>query len=328
MPLMTLRRLVDLAERGGYAVGAFNVSNLEQIQAVLAAARDTGSPVILQVTMKGRVHAGEAFLRHLIPAAAEAYPEIPLAFHRDHGTSPDVCRTAVDLGFTSVMMDGSLREDGYTPSDFEYNVRVTREVVEFAHARGASVEGELGVLGGTEDGHGNGGDPRAHLTDPEQAAEFVARTGVDALAVAVGTSHGAVKFDREPDGDLLDIDRIAEIRRAVPDTPLVLHGASCVTPGQVELVARYGGRVRAGWGVPFERIRRAIAVGVRKVNVDTDLRLAFTGAVRRTLSQHPETFDPRSYLAAAREAVREEAAAHMRVFSQVRGPAARTRTAR
>jgi fructose-bisphosphate aldolase class II len=316
MPLITLRQILDEAAEGGYAVGAFNVSNLEQLQAVLEAARETQSPAIVQVTRKARAHAGEEFLHHLMLGAAATYPEVPVVLHQDHGNAPELCLSAMELGFTSVMMDGSLREDGKTPSDFEYNVRVTRQVVEAAHAKGVSVEGELGTLGGVEDGHGAGADPRAHLTDPDQAVEFVERTGVDALAVAIGTSHGAYKFTRRPDGDLLRLDLIDRLSRKLPRTHLVLHGASTVPSSQVSLVNRYGGRVRETWGVPLEEIRRAIRLGVRKVNVDTDSRLAFTGAIRRALAENPESFDPREYLQAARTAMRQEVAEHMRAFGQ------------
>jgi fructose-bisphosphate aldolase class II len=316
MPLVTLRQALDAAAEGGYALGAFNVSNLEQLQATLEAARETRSPVIVQVSRKARAHAGDEFLRHLILGAVASYPEVPFVVHQDHGNSPEVCLGAIDLGFTSVMMDGSLLEDGKTPSDFAYNVQVTRRVVESAHAKGVSVEGELGTLGGVEDGHGAGTDPRAHLTDPDQAVEFVERTGVDALAVAIGTSHGAYKFSRRPDGELLRIDLLERLCRNLPRTHLVLHGASTVPPGQVDLVNRHGGRVRQTWGVPLEEIQRAIRLGVHKVNVDTDSRLAFTGAIRRVFTEDPESFDPREYLHAARTGMRQEVAGHMRAFGQ------------
>jgi fructose-bisphosphate aldolase class II len=316
MPLVPLRKVLDEAAEGGYGVGAFNVSNLEQIQAVLGAARETCSPVIVQVTRKGRNHAGDGFLRHLVRGAVETYPEVPFVMHQDHGNSPETCFSAIEMGFTSVMMDGSLLEDGKTPSDFEHNVRVTRRVVEVAHARGVSVEGELGALGGVEDGHGAGDDPRAHLTDPDQAVEFFERTGVDALAVAIGTSHGAYKFARRPTGDQLRLDLVAEIRRRLPRTPLVLHGASSVPRGLVDLVNRHGGAVRESWGVPFEDIQRAIRLGIQKVNVDTDGRLAFTAALRKSLAEAPWSFDPREHLQAAREALQAEVRSHMRAFGQ------------
>jgi fructose-bisphosphate aldolase class II len=316
MPLVTLRQALDEAACGGYAVGAFNVNNLEQIQAVLEAARETHSPVILQASRKARPYVGDAFLRHLMLAAAEAYPEIPIVMHQDHANSPALCRSAIDLGFTSVMMDGSLREDGKTLSDFEYNVRVTRQVVEMAHPRGVSVEAELGTIGGIEDDQGAGTDPRAHLTDPDQAVEFVERTGVDALGVAFGASHGAYKFRSKPGKDLLDIDRIATIHERLPQTHLVMHGSSSVPRELIDLINRHGGRIRDTWGVPFEDIQRGIRHGVRKVNVDTDCRLAFTGAVRKFLTESPESFDPREYLGAARDAVREESVQHMKAFGQ------------
>jgi fructose-bisphosphate aldolase class II len=275
MPLVTLRQALDEAARGGYAVGAFNVNNLEQIQAVLEAARETRSPVILQASRKARPYAGDAFLRHLMLAAVETYPEIPLVMHQDHANAPALCQSAIELGFTSVMMDGSLREDGKTPADFEYNVRVTRQVVEMAHPRGVSVEAELGTIGGIEDGQGAGGDPRAHLTDPDQAVEFVERTGVDALGVAFGASHGAYKFRHQPGKDVLDVERIGKIHEKLPHTHLVMHGSSSVPRELVESINRHGGQIRATWGVPLAAIQQGIRYGVRKVNVDTDLRLAF-----------------------------------------------------
>jgi fructose-bisphosphate aldolase class II len=316
MSLITLRQVLDGAARGGYGVGAFNVNNLEQIQGVLEAARETRSPVILQASHKARPDVGDAFLRHLMLAAVESYPEIPIVMHQDHANSPALCRSAIDLGFTSVMMDGSLLEDGKTPADFEYNVRVTRQVVEMAHARGVSVEAELGAIGGIEDGQGAGTDPRAHLTDPDQAIEFVERTGVDALGVAFGASHGAYKFRRRPDQSVLDIDRIAKIHEKLPRTHLVMHGSSSVPRELVDLINRHGGRIADTWGVPFEEIQRGIRYGVRKINVDTDCRLAFTGAIRKRLAEFPQSFDPREYLGAARDAVRLESARHMTVFGQ------------
>jgi fructose-bisphosphate aldolase class II len=288
--------MLDEAAAGSYGVGAFNVNNLEQIQGVLEAARETRSPVILQASRKARPYAGDAFLRHLMLAASETYPEIPLVMHQDHANSPALCQSAIELGFTSVMMDGSLLEDGKTPSDFEYNVRVTRQVVDMAHPKGVSVEAELGTIGGIEDGQGAGTDPRAYLTDPDQAVEFVERTGVDALGVAFGASHGAYKFNRRPDKDVLDIELIATIHRRLPRTHLVMHGSSSVPRHLVDLINQYGGRIEETWGVPFEAIQRGIGYGVRKVNVDTDTRLAFTGGVRKFLAESPESFDPREYL--------------------------------
>jgi fructose-bisphosphate aldolase class II len=316
MPLVTLRQVLDEAARGGYAVGGFNVNNLEQIQGVLEAARETRSPVILQASSKARPYVGDGFFRHLMLAAAEVYSEIPIVMHQDHASTPALCRSAIALGFTSVMMDGSLGEDGKTPSDFDYNVRVTRQVVEMAHPRGVSVEAELGTIGGIEDGQGAGTDPRAHLTDPEQAVEFVQRTGVDALGVAFGASHGAYKFHHKPGKDVLDIDRIAHIQEKLPRTHLVMHGSSSVPRDLIDLINRHGGRIQETWGVPFEEIQRGIRFGVRKVNVDTDCRLAFTGAVRQLLAESPEAFDPRAYLGAARDAVRRECVRHMKAFGQ------------
>jgi fructose-bisphosphate aldolase class II len=316
MPLITLRQMLDEAARGGYAVGAFNVNNMEQIQGVLEAARETRSPVILQASRKARPYMGDAFLRHLMLASADAYPEIPIVMHQDHANSPALCKSAIELGFTSVMMDGSLREDGKTPSDFEYNVRVTREVVEMAHPRGVSVEAELGTIGGIEDGQGASTDPRAHLTDPDQAVKFVERTGVDALGVAFGASHGAYKFRHKPGKDVLAIDRIAMIHEKLPQTHLVMHGSSSVPREWIDVINRYGGRIQETWGVPFEDIQRGIRYGVRKVNVDTDCRLAFTGAVRKFLAESPASFDLRDYLGAARDAVRQEAVRHMKAFGQ------------
>jgi fructose-bisphosphate aldolase class II len=316
MPLVTLRQVLDEAAKGGYGVGAFNVNNLEQIQGVLEAARGTRSPVILQASRKARPYVGDRFFRHLMLAAEEAYPEVPIVMHQDHANSPALCQSAIELGFTSVMMDGSLLEDGKTPSDFEYNVRVTRQVVEMAHPRGVSVEAELGTIGGIEDDQGAGGDPRAHLTDPDQAVQFVERTGVDALGVAFGASHGAYKFRRKPGRDVLDIDRIAQIHERLPQTHLVMHGSSSVPRELIDLINRNGGRIEETWGVPFEEIQRGIRYGVRKVNVDTDCRLAFTAAVRQFLAQSPESFDPREYLGAARDAVRQESVRHMNAFGQ------------
>jgi fructose-bisphosphate aldolase class II len=307
---------LDEAANGGYGVGAFNVNNLEQIQGVLEAARETRSPVILQATRKARSYAGDVFLRHLMLAAIETYPEIPMVMHQDHANSPVLCRSAIELGFTSVMMDGSLLEDGKPPSNFEHNVRVTRQVVEMAHAKGVSVEGELGTLGGIEDGHGAGLDPRVHLTDPDQAVEFVERTGVDALGVAIGTSHGAYKFRHKPGRDDLMVELIDEIHQRLPRTHLVLHGSSSVRQERLDLINHYGGRIRETWGVPFAEIQRSIQSGVRKINVDTDLRLAFTGAIRKFFAESPESFDIRETLQAARAATSEEAAAHMRAFGQ------------
>lgn len=272
--LVSLRQLLDEAAAGGYGVGAFNVNNMEQIQAIMEAARETASPVIVQASRGARSYTNDRFLFHLMEAAVELYPEIPVCLHQDHGNSPETCISAIELGFTSVMMDGSLLADGKTPSDFEYNVAVTREVVEHAHTRGVSVEGELGTLGGIEDGHGSG---QVHLTDPDQAGEFVLRTGIDALAVAIGTSHGAYKFTRPPTGDVLAMGLIKEIHSRLPDTHLVMHGSSSVPKQLVDTINAYGGEIRPTWGVPVEEIQQGIRHGVRKINVDTDSRLAITG---------------------------------------------------
>jgi fructose-bisphosphate aldolase class II len=313
MPLVSLRQLLDEAAAGGYGVGAFNVNNMEQIQAIMEAARETGSPVIVQASRGARSYTSDRFLLHLMLAAAELYPEIPVCLHQDHGNSPETCISAIELGFTSVMMDGSLLADGKTPSDFEYNVAVTREVVEYAHARGVSVEGELGTLGGIEDGHGSG---EVHLTDPDQAVEFVERTGIDALAVAIGTSHGAYKFTQPPTGDVLAMSLIEEIHSRLPDTHLVMHGSSSVPKELVDTINEYGGEIRPTWGVPIPEIQQGIRHGVRKINVDTDSRLAITGAIRKVFAESPGEFDPRSYLTPARKAMQAVVAERMRQFGQ------------
>jgi fructose-bisphosphate aldolase class II len=313
MPLVALRQLLDEAAAGGYGVGAFNVNNMEQLQAIMAAARETESPVIVQASRGARSYTNDRFLIALMQAACELYPEIPVALHQDHGNSPETCISAIELGFTSVMMDGSLLADGRTPSDFEYNVAATREVVEYAHPRGVSVEGELGTLGGIEDGVGSG---EVHLTDPEQAVEFVERTGIDALAVAIGTSHGAYKFAKPPTGEVLAIDLIEEIHRRLPETHLVMHGSSSVPKELVDEINRFGGEIEPTWGVPVAEIQQGIRHGVRKVNVDTDLRLAMTGAIRKVLGEEPGEFDPRSYLREAREAMQAVVAERMRQFGQ------------
>ena len=325
MPLVSMRQLLDEAAAGSYGVGAFNVNNMEQIQAIMEAARETNSPVIVQASRGARSYTNDRFLYHLMMAATELYPKIPIALHQDHGNSPETCQSAIEMGFTSVMMDGSLREDGKTPGDFEYNVKVTREVVEMAHARGVTVEGELGCLGsletGTgdkEDGHGAEGQ-LSHdqlLTDPDEAVEFVERTGVDALAVAIGTSHGAYKFTREPDGEILAMNRIIEIHKRLPNTHLVMHGSSSVPKALQDIINANGGKIKQTWGVPVEEIQRGISHGVRKINVDTDNRLAMTGAIRKQLVEAPEEFDPRSYLKPAREAMQEVVANRMISFGQ------------
>jgi fructose-bisphosphate aldolase, class II len=313
MALVAMRQLLDEAAAAGYGLGAFNVNNMEQIQAIMEAARETESPAIVQASRGARGYTSDRFLIHLMQAAVEVYPEIPVALHQDHGNSPATCFSAIELGFTSVMMDGSLLEDGRTPSDFEYNVRVTREVVEHAHARGVSVEGELGTLGGIEDGVGSG---EVHLTDPDQAVEFVERTGVDALAVAIGTSHGAYKFSSPPDGSVLAMELIEEIHAKLPDTHLVMHGSSSVPRDLIDTINEFGGEIRPTWGVPVEEIQQGVRHGVRKINVDTDLRLAMTGAIRRELAGSPEEFDPRGYLTKARAAMQQVVAERMRQFGQ------------
>jgi fructose-bisphosphate aldolase class II len=306
-----MRQLLDHAAENGYGIPAFNVNNLEQVQAVMAAAHEVNAPVILQASAGARKYAGEAFIKHLIQAAIEAHPHIPLVMHQDHGQSPDVCRSAIDLGFSSVMMDGSLQADGKTIASYDYNVEVTRKVVDMAHAIGVTVEGELGCLGSLEtmkgdkeDGHGAEGSMTREqlLTDPEQAADFVRRTQLDALAIAIGTSHGAYKFSRKPTGDILAIDRIREINRRIPNTHLVMHGSSSVPQDLLEQIRQYGGRMKETYGVPVEEIQHAIKFGVRKINIDTDIRLAMTGAVRKFLHENPEKFDAREWLKPAREA--------------------------
>jgi fructose-bisphosphate aldolase class II len=313
MALVTMRQLLDEAARGGYGVGAFNVNNMEQIQAVMEAASETRSPVIIQASRGAREYTNDRFLIHLMQAAVEVYPDVPVALHQDHGNSPETCLSAIEQGFTSVMMDGSLLEDGKTPADFDYNVAVTREVVERAHAVGVSVEGELGTLGGIEDGQGSG---EVHLIDPEQAVEFVALTGIDALAAAIGTSHGAYKFSKPPTGDVLAMNLIQEIHERLPETHIVMHGSSSVPKKLIDTINEYGGEIRETWGVPVEEIQLGIRHGVRKINVDTDARLAMTGAVRKALAADAGEFDPRSYLKPAREAMKAVYTERMSQFGQ------------
>ncbi|MBB3063335.1 class II fructose-bisphosphate aldolase [Microbulbifer rhizosphaerae] len=323
MALISLRQLLDHAAEYGYGVPAFNVNNLEQMRAIMEAAKQTDSPVIVQASAGARKYAGAPFLRHLILAAIEEFPEIPVVMHQDHGTSPAVCQRSIQLGFSSVMMDGSLQEDGKTPASYEYNVDVTRRAVEMAHACGVSVEGELGCLGsletgmaGEEDGVGAEGK-LSHdqlLTDPEEAADFVQKTRVDALAIACGTSHGAYKFSRPPTGDILAIDRIKEIHARIPDTHLVMHGSSSVPQEWLAIINEFGGEIPETYGVPVEQICEGIKHGVRKVNVDTDLRLASTGATRRFLAQNPSEFDPRKFLKATIEAMRDICMARYEAF--------------
>jgi len=305
MALVSLRQLLDHAAENNYGVPAFNVNNLEQMRAIMEAADKTDSPVIVQASAGARKYAGAPFLRHLILAAIEEFPHIPVVMHQDHGVSPAVCQRSIQLGFSSVMMDGSLGEDGKTPMDYAYNTRATKTVVDFAHACGVSVEGEIGCLGsletgmmGEEDGHGAEGvlDHSQLLTDPEEAANFVRDTGVDALAIAIGTSHGAYKFTRPPTGDILAIARIKEIHARIPNTHLVMHGSSSVPQDWLAIINEYGGDIKETYGVPVEQIVEAIKYGVRKVNIDTDLRLASTGAIRRFMAKNPAEFDPRKYL--------------------------------
>lgn len=323
MALISMRQLLDHAAENGYGVPAFNVNNLEQVRAIMEAADKTDSPVILQGSAGARKYAGAPFLRHLILAAIEEYPHIPVCMHQDHGSSPDVCQQAMALGFSSVMMDGSLREDMKTPADFDYNSTTTRRVVEMAHAIGVSVEGELGVLGSLETGmaaeeDGSGAEGKLSqdqlLTDPEEAAAFVKATGVDALAIAIGTSHGAYKFTRPPTGDILSIQRIKEIHARIPDTHLVMHGSSSVPQDWLAVINEHGGEMGETYGVPVEEIQEGIKHGVRKVNIDTDLRMASTGSIRRFLAQNPSEFDPRKYLSVAKDAMRDICIARYEAF--------------
>jgi fructose-bisphosphate aldolase class II len=311
-----MRQLLDEAAKKGYGVGAFNVNNMEQIQAIMEAARETESPVIIQASRGARSYSQDRFLYHLMLAATELYPEIPVVLHLDHGNSPATCKSAIEMGFTSVMMDGSLLEDGKTPSSYDYNVRVTREVVEMAHAKGVTVEAEIGTLGGIEDGHGAGGTGLEHLTDPDQAEQFVKDTNCDALAIAIGTSHGAYKFTKKPDGSVLKMDRLIEIHQRIPTTHLVMHGSSSVPKELQDIINQYGGKLKPTWGVPVEEIQLGIKNGVRKINVDTDNRLAMTGAIRKVLWETPEKFDPRDYLKPAREAMKKVVMERMVQFGQ------------
>ena len=314
MALVSMRELLDHAAEHNYGIPAFNVNNLEQVQAVMSAADEVGAPVILQASAGARKYAGESFIKHLIQAAVEAYPHVPLVMHQDHGQSPMVCRGAIELGFTSVMMDGSLEDDGKTIASYDYNVSVTREVVDMAHQLGITVEGELGCLGSLEtmkgdkeDGHGTDATMTREqlLTDPEQAADFVKRTQLDALAIAIGTSHGAYKFTRQPTGDILAIDRIKEINRRLPNTHLVMHGSSSVPQEMLATINAYGGKMKETYGVPVAEIQKAIRFGVRKINIDTDIRLAMTAACRKFLAENPDKFDARDWLKPAREAAKQ-----------------------
>lgn len=314
MALISLRQLLDHAAECGYGVPAFNVNNLEQTRAIMEAADATDSPVIMQASAGARKYAGAPFLRAMMEAAMSEFPHIPVVVHQDHGTSPAVCQRSIQLGFSSVMMDGSLGEDGKTPMDYAYNAEVTRKVVAMAHACGVSVEGEIGCLGsletgeaGEEDGIGAAGKLTHDqmLTDPEEAAQFVADTGVDALAIACGTSHGAYKFTRPPTGDILAIDRIKAIHARIPNTHLVMHGSSAVPQDWLAIINEHGGQIPETYGVPVEQVVEGIKHGVRKINIDTDLRLAATGSIRRFMAQNPAEFDPRKYLKESIVAMRD-----------------------
>jgi len=335
MSLVPLRKVLDHAAANGYGVAAFNVNNMEQIQAIMEAANETDSPVIVQASRGARSYSQDAYLKHLMLAAAELYPQIPTVMHQDHGNSPATCASAIANNFTSVMMDGSLNEDGKTPADYDYNVRVTAEVVKLAHPKNVSVEGELGCLGSLESGHGEAEDghgaegqlPREQLlTDPSQAEDFVKKTGVDALAVAIGTSHGAYKFTRKPTGEILAMDRIEAIHKRLPNCHLVMHGSSSVPQDLQDELRKYGGEMKQTWGVPVEEIQRGIKHGVRKINVDTDCRIAITAAIRKVLTTTPAKFDPRDYLKPAREAMKKVCIARMVAFGQA-GQASKMRAA-
>ncbi len=325
MALIPLRPLLDHAAANNYGVVALNVNDMEQIQAIMEGARATKSPDIVQASRGARKYTNDVFLRNLMQAAVELYPEIPIVMHQDYGNAPDTCISAIRMGFTSVMMDGSLEEDGKTPASYEYNVAVTREVVNIAHSFGVSVEGELGVLGSLEhgmgekeDGHGAEGKLTMDqlLTDPDQAVDFVKRTGIDALAVAMGTSHGAYKFSKKPTGDVLAMKRIEEIHAKIPNCHLVMHGSSSVPKNLIDEINKYGGKMKETYGVPVEEIQRGIKAGVRKINVDTDNRLAITAAIRKFMVEKPAEFDPRGYLTPARTAMQVIVEERMRQFGQ------------
>jgi len=325
MALIPLRTLLDHAAEHNYGVAAFNVNNMEQIQSIMEAAKKTDSPVIIQASRGARSYSQDAFLRHLMLAAVELYPEIPVVMHQDHGNSPETCFSAIRQGFTSVMMDGSLKEDGKSPADFNYNVDVTRKVVEVAHAFGVSVEGELGCLGSLETGQGEKEDGHGFegtlshdelLTDVEEAVRFVQQTKVDALAIAIGTSHGAYKFTRKPDGKILAMDRVRDLHKALPNTHLVMHGSSSVPQDLQDIINKFGGAIKQTWGVPVSEIQEGIRYGVRKINVDTDNRLAITGAIRKVFTENPAEFDPRAYLKPARAAMQKVCEERMVQFGQ------------
>jgi fructose-bisphosphate aldolase class II len=335
MSLVPLRKVLDHAAANNYGVAAFNVNNMEQIQAIMEAAKETDSPVIIQASRGARAYSQDTYLKHLMLAASELYPQIPTVMHQDHGNSPATCASAIANNFTSVMMDGSLKEDGKTPADYDYNVRVTAEVVKLAHSKNVSVEGELGCLGSLESGHGEAEDGHGAegqlsreqlLTDPNQAEDFVKKTGVDALAVAIGTSHGAYKFTRKPTGEILAMDRIEAIHKKLPNCHLVMHGSSSVPQELQDELRKYGGDMKQTWGVPVEEIQRGIKHGVRKINVDTDCRIAITAAIRKVLATTPEKFDPRDYLKPAREAMKKVCIARMIAFGQA-GQASKMRAA-
>jgi fructose-bisphosphate aldolase, class II len=326
MALVSMRQLLDHAAENGYGVPAFNVNNLEQMRAIMEAAEETDSPVIVQASAGARKYAGPNFLRHLILAAIEEFPDIPVVMHQDHGASPAVCQRSIQLGFSSVMMDGSLLEDQKTPGSYEYNIDVTRRTVDMAHACGVTVEGELGCLGsletgeaGEEDGVGAEGTLSMDqlLTDPDQAVDFIEQTGCDALAIAIGTSHGAYKFSRPPTGDILDIDRIRQINERLPNTHLVMHGSSSVPQDWLKVINDNGGEIPETYGVPLEEIQEGIKHGVRKVNIDTDLRLASTGSIRRYLTANPAEFDPRKYLSESLKAMKEIVVGRYEAFGTV-----------
>ena len=323
MPLVSLRQLLDHAAENSYGLPAFNVNNMEQVIAIMEAASELDAPAIMQASAGARKYAGEAFLRHQILAAIEAYPNIPVVMHQDHGQSPAICMAAIRSGFSSVMMDGSLEADGKSVASYEYNVETTKRVVEFSHSIGVSVEAELGVLGSLEtmkgdkeDGHGAEGTMTREqlLTDVEQAADFVKKTQCDALAIAIGTSHGAYKFTKKPTGDILAIDRIREIHERIPNCHLVMHGSSSVPQELLAEIRQFGGDMKETYGVPVEEIVRGIKYGVRKVNIDTDIRLAMTGAIRRYFAENPGKFDPRDYLKPAREAAKKVCRARLEAF--------------
>jgi fructose-bisphosphate aldolase class II len=347
--------VLDHAAENNYGVGAFNVNNMEQIQAIMEAAKATDSPVIVQASRGARSYSQDNYLRHLMLAASELYPEIPVVMHQDHGNCPGTCYSAIKYGFTSVMMDGSLMEDAKTPASYNYNVGVTKEVVQVAHAMGVSVEGEIGCLGqvghapeapkadsekphdaelekepGDKDGHAStssaGGMDSSHLTDPDEAERFVAATKVDALAVAIGTSHGAYKFSKKPTGEVLKMTLIEEIHRRLPNTHLVMHGSSSVPEDLQDIIRKYGGKMEETYGVPVGEIQRGIKHGVRKINVDTDCRMAITGAIRKVFAENPKAFDPRDYLKPARDAMKQVVIARMTAFGQA-GNASKMRAA-